>query len=85
MAKQMPDGYLNATIGLTVTTIVDNKEVTETITGVISMIDNIPSIKFEKLSEIEKINNTIKIISITINGVEVIKKNEEIEEENNGQ
>lgn len=70
--NKIPDGILNATIGMTLTTILDGEEVNESINATLNFVEGVATINFGNSTNLEKFDNAINITNITIGGVDLI-------------
>jgi RHS repeat-associated protein len=81
LAEKIPSGYLNATIGITITSMVDDKEVTETITGVLTVVEGVATYNFKDAKALQKLDNAVNITNVTLSNIKQLPSQENSDEE----
>ncbi len=81
LADKTPGGFLQATIGLTVSYMVDDKEVTERINGILTIVEGAATFSFKDPSALQKIDNAINITNVTISEVQRTQKQKDDEDQ----
>ncbi len=77
LAEKIPSGFLNATVGLTVKTMVDDKEVVEYMEFGLNVVEGAATMKFDDPSQLQKFSNIITSGNMTIESIDIIEKNSE--------
>ena len=75
ISQKLPDGILNATVGLTITSIIEGKEVDENIKATLNLVEGVATFNFGSTTNLQKVDNAINIKNMSFEGVELIKKN----------
>ena len=78
--KNLPGSYLEATVGLTISTMVDDKETMETINATLSIVEGAATFKFLNTTDAEKFTNAVTVISTTVT---LISASEKVESQTN--
>ncbi len=81
LKEKIPSGYLNAVIGLTITYMVDDKEVTETINGLLTVVEGVATYNFDDPTALQKLDNAINISNVIISNIEREQKQETSDDE----
>jgi hypothetical protein len=76
--EKIPGTFLEATVGLTVSRMIDNKEVVEIVNATLSIVEGAVTLKFNNASDLEKVNTAL---TITMAAVDATNNKEEDNEE----
>jgi hypothetical protein len=65
--KKIPGSFLEATVGLTLSTIIDNKETMQTINATLNVVEGVVTLKFKNASDLDNYMNAATATVTTIN------------------
>lgn len=67
--SEIPSGYLNATIGMTVRYIYGDTEKTENIEFVLTFVEGVATYNFKNPTDLQKLDNALSIMNVTISEI----------------